>query len=151
MHHAGLAVEAGQATHDAQVVRKVAVAVQFLEMGEDVAHIVQRVGPVRVAGNLGDLPGCEVAVDVLGELLALVGQLFDLGRDVNRRLGLHIAQLFDLAFELGDRLFEIEEVLFGQSVTPGSPGLPGGHHTLAARRPAAGVDGKVAGSGKNAQ
>ena len=36
-------------------------------------------------------------------------QPVDLFGDVDRRLVLHVAQLFDLGFELGDRLLEIEE------------------------------------------
>jgi hypothetical protein len=56
-HHAGLAVEARQPAHDGQVVGKVAVAVQFLEVGEDLVDVVQRVGPLRVARDLRHLPG----------------------------------------------------------------------------------------------
>jgi hypothetical protein len=37
-----------------------------------------------VAGNLGDLPGRQVAVDVLGELLALLAELVDFFRDIDR-------------------------------------------------------------------
>jgi hypothetical protein len=36
-HHAGLAVEAGQTADDGLVIGKRAVAVQFLEVGEDLA------------------------------------------------------------------------------------------------------------------
>ena len=34
----------------------------------------------------------------------------DLLGDVDRRLVLHVAQLFDLGLEIGDRLLEVEEV-----------------------------------------
>ena len=37
-----------------------------------------------MAGNFGDLPGRELAVDVFGELQAFLGQLIDLARDVYR-------------------------------------------------------------------
>jgi hypothetical protein len=37
-----------------------------------------------VARDLGDLPGRQVAVDVLGELLALLAELVDLFGDVDR-------------------------------------------------------------------
>jgi hypothetical protein len=87
----------------------VPVAVQLDEVGEDFVDVVQRVGPLGVARDLGDLPGREVAVDVLGELLALLAELVNLLRDVDRRLGLHIAQFFDLAFEFRNRLFKVEE------------------------------------------
>ena len=53
------------------------VAVQFHKIGEDFVDVVQRVGTLGVAGDLGDLPGREVAVNVFGELLAFLGQLVD--------------------------------------------------------------------------
>jgi hypothetical protein len=62
----------------------VPVAVQLDEVGEDFVDVVQRVGPLGVARDLGDLPGRQVAVDVLGELLALLAELVDLFRDVDR-------------------------------------------------------------------
>ena len=91
------------------------VAVQFDEMGEDLVDVVQRVRALGVPRDLGDLPGRQVAVNVFGQLLALLGQLVDFGRDVYGRLGLHIPQLFNLVFEFGNRLLEVEESLFGQS------------------------------------
>jgi hypothetical protein len=57
--------------------------------------------------DLGDLPGRQVAVDVLGELLALFAELIDFFRDVDRGFGLHIAQFFDLGFEFRDGLLEV--------------------------------------------
>ena len=42
----------------------------------------------------------------------------DLFGDVDRRLGLHVAQLVDLGLELGDRLLEIEEVSSLLMVSP---------------------------------
>jgi hypothetical protein len=51
---------------------KCAVAVQLLEVGEDLGDVVQRVGPLRVARDLRHLPGRQAGVDVLGELLALL-------------------------------------------------------------------------------
>jgi len=56
-HHAGLAVEAREAADDGEVVREGAVAVQLLEVGEDVVDVVERVGPLRVARDLRHLPG----------------------------------------------------------------------------------------------
>jgi hypothetical protein len=56
-HHAGLAVEARQATDDGLVIRKVAVAVHFDKVGKALAHIVERIGTLGMAGDLGDLPG----------------------------------------------------------------------------------------------
>ena len=54
------------------------IAVEFDEIGEYFVDIVQRVGTLGMAGNLGDLPRREVRIDVLGELLALLAELIDL-------------------------------------------------------------------------
>jgi hypothetical protein len=117
-HHAGVAVESREAADDRQVVGEVPVAMQLDEIREDLVDVIQRVGTLRMAGDLGDLPGRQVAVDVLGQLLALLAQLVDLFRDVDRGLGLHVAQFLDLALEFGNRLLEIEKGLLGQGGSP---------------------------------
>ena len=66
--------------------------------------------PLGVAGDLCDLPGRQVGVDVLGELDTLLAEPVDLLGDVHRRIVLHEAQFLDLLLEFGDRLLEIEEV-----------------------------------------
>ena len=116
--HAGHAIEARQPAHDGLVVGKVPVPVHLDEVGEAVAHIVQRVGALGMARDLGDLPGREVAVDVLGQLQALFAELLDLFRDVDCAFGLHVAQFLDFGFELGDGLLKIQKVLFRQLVSP---------------------------------
>ena len=80
----------------------------FLELGEDLVHVVQRVRALRMARDLRHLPRAEVGVDVLGQLLALAGQTLDLVGDVDRRFVLHVAQFIDLRFQFGDRLLELE-------------------------------------------
>ena len=114
-HHAGIAVETRQATDDAQVIRKMPVAVHFDKVGEDVADVVQRVRALGVAGDLGDLPGRQIAVNVFGQLLALFGQLLNFFRNIDRRLDLHVTQFFNLGFKFGNRLLEVEESFLGQS------------------------------------
>ena len=121
-HHAGLAIEARKAAHDRQVIGKRAVAVQFLEVGEDLADVVERVGPLRVARDLRDLPRAEARVDVLGKLQALLAEPVDLLGDVDGRLVLHIAQFFDFGFEISNRLLEIKECFFSQLFSPVGPG-----------------------------
>ncbi len=59
--------------------------------------------------NLGDLPRAQLGEDALGQRLALAAQARDLFVDVDLGIVADEAQLFDLGFELGDRLFEIEE------------------------------------------
>ena len=106
-HHAGVAIKARQATHNAQVIGKVAVAMQLHKVREDFVDVVQRVGALGVAGNLGDLPGREVAVDVFDELLAFFAELVNFGGDIDCRLVLHVAQFFDFSFKLRHRCFEV--------------------------------------------
>ena len=117
-HHAGLSVEARQAADDALVVREGAVAMQLVEIGEQLVDIVQRVRALGVARDLRDLPRAEAGVDVLGELQALLAQPFDLVGDVDGRLVLHVAQFVDLALELGDWLLELQEMSFAHGRSP---------------------------------
>ena len=80
---------------------------QLHKMGEYLVDVVQRVGALRVAGNFGDLPGRERAVNVFNQLLALFAELVDFSGNVHRRLVLHVAQFFDFFFELGHRRLEV--------------------------------------------
>ena len=91
------------------------VAVHFDKVGEDFADVVQRVRALGVAGDLGDLPRRQIAVNVFGQLLALFGQLLDFFRNIDRRLDLHVTQFFNLGFKFGNRLLEVEEGFLGQS------------------------------------
>jgi len=45
-------------------------------------------------------------------------QAIDLLGDVHRGLALHVAELFDLRFELGDRLFKFKEVSLAHGEGP---------------------------------
>ena len=110
-HHARLAVEAREAADDRRVVGVAAVAVQLAEVAEQAVDVVERVRPLRMARDLRDLPRRELAVDLLGELLALLLQPADLVGDVDRRVLVDVAQLVDLRLQLGDRLLEIEKGL----------------------------------------
>ncbi len=117
-HHAGMAVEAREAADDGEVVGEVPVTVHLDEVGEDLAHVVEGVGPLGVAGDLRDLPGRQLAVDVLGELLALAAELVDFLGNVHRAFGLHVAQFLDLRLQLGDGLLEVQKSLFRQLFSP---------------------------------
>ncbi len=108
-HHARLAIEARQAADDRQVVGKGAVAVQFVEIGKDLAHVVQRIGALGVAGDLRNLPRGQVGIDVFGQLLALAGQPRNLFGNIDSRIVLHEAQFFDLCLEFGNGLLKIQE------------------------------------------
>ena len=63
-----------------------------------------------MARELRDLPGREIREDALRELLALGLQPRDLFLDVDRGARRNVFQFFDLGFEFGDRLLEIEEI-----------------------------------------
>ena len=89
--------------------REHAVAVQLLELAADDVRVVERVRPLRMARELRDLPGRQVREDAGGELPALGLQPRDLVLDVHFGVGADVLQLLDLRFELGDRLFEIQE------------------------------------------
>jgi hypothetical protein len=60
-----------------------------------------------VARELRYLPGREIGEDADRELAALGLQAADLIVDVDLGVRAHVPQLFDLGFELGDRLFEV--------------------------------------------
>src|SRR3546814_9958767 len=66
-----------------------------------------------MARHLGLLPGGQLAVGLAQQPLDLALQLLDLVGDVDLAVIGEVPQLFDLAFELGDRLFEVEEVVHG--------------------------------------
>ena len=121
-HHARLAVEAGEPADDRGVVRVGAVAVQLAEVAEHAGDVVERVGPLRMPRHLGDLPRGELAVDLLRELLALLGEPRDLVGDVDRGVLVHEAQLVDLLLQLGDRLFEFEKGLLHGAAALGGAG-----------------------------
>ena len=108
--HQRAAVDPGQSTDDGLVVAEGAVAGQFVELVAELAHVVQGVGPGRVPGQLGDLPGAEVAEDLGGALAQLVLQRAHFGVHVDRRAGAGAAQFLDLGLQVGDGLLEIEVV-----------------------------------------
>jgi hypothetical protein len=62
-----------------------------------------------MTGELCDLPRREALEDADRELAALRLQPRDLIADVHFGVGADVPQLFDLRFELGDRLLKIEK------------------------------------------
>ena len=53
------------------------VPVQLDKVREDFLDVIERVRPLGMPGNLGDLPWRQIAVDVLGELQTLFAKLVD--------------------------------------------------------------------------
>ena len=107
-HHHRLPLEEGEAAHDGEVVAEDAVTVKLDEVVEEQLVKVQRVGPLRVAGDLRPLPGAQAPVDAL---LEAAQPLLQLGGLVSGgRLVLGCAQLRDARFQFKDRLLELKLV-----------------------------------------
>ena len=102
-------VEPRHAADDGVIVGVHAVTVQFVELVTERRGVVERVGSLRMARQLRDLPRREVREDARGERAALGPQPRDLLADVHFLVRGDEAQLVDLCLELGDRLFEIQE------------------------------------------
>src|SRR5207302_1367433 len=86
-----------------------AIAVQLVELAADRVQVVERVRPLRMARELRDLPRREAREDAGGELAALRLQPADLLLNVDLGVRGDVLELLDLRFELGNRLFEIQE------------------------------------------
>ena len=117
-YHAGATVETRQSANDGKIIGHMTIPMKFHKIGEDAVEIVQRIRPVGVAGNLRDLPGREIAVDVLGQLLAFFAKLFNFGRNIHCRFTLHIPQLLDLVFKFGNGLLKIQKSPFVHTLLP---------------------------------
>lgn len=110
-HHHRLVVQAGDATNDRGVVGEVAVAMQLVELGEDVVDVVQGVRTTRVTRQARDLPAGQVAENALGQRAALVLQTGDFIADVQRVVIADQAQLFDLGLQVSNRLLDRKSVV----------------------------------------
>ena len=110
-HDDRLIVEPCQPAHHRMIIGKAAVPGKRGEFGEEPFDIVFRMGPVRVAGDLTFLPWGQGLIKILQQRVGLLVQRFGLFGDVHRRIGAgKRAQLFGLAFDLGERLFKIQIV-----------------------------------------
>ena len=90
-HHARGAIETRHSTDDRQIVCVHTIAVQLMEIGEELAHVIERIRALRVARHQRRLPGRELAVDFLGQILAFLLQTSDFIGDVDSRVRLDIA------------------------------------------------------------
>ncbi|EAU65776.1 hypothetical protein STIAU_6738 [Stigmatella aurantiaca DW4/3-1] len=108
--HHGLAVQPREASDDGRVLAKAAVPTQLEEVGEEVLHVVQEVGPRAVAGQLHHLPAGQITEDLCLELLGLLLQARNLRGEIHRAaLGEHL-ELLDFLFQLNQGAFEVERV-----------------------------------------
>ena len=135
-----------EARHHRRVIRIGAVAGQRRPIGDQGADIVQRLRPFRMAGNQRLLPGRELGIGLAQQGFGLVAKPTDLlGHIDAARIG-GPAEFFDLAFELGDRLFEFKEVAHGAVLLAWNAG---GRKRWRPRPPSAGGGGR--GGGGEAQ
>jgi len=79
----------------------------FHEVGENFTDVIKSVRALWVTGNFGDLPRCEVRLDVFGELLALFAELVYFFRNIDSRFALHVAKFFNFAFKFSHRLLKV--------------------------------------------
>ena len=108
-HHRAILEPRGTAD-DGEIVAIHAIAMQLLEVFEDETGVVERVGTLRVARQLCDLPGRQVRENGLRELFALLLEAGDFFLDVDRGARGNMFQFLDFGFQLGDGLLEIEKV-----------------------------------------
>jgi len=108
--HDAPAPEAAEPADDGAVLAEVAVAGQRCEVLDQAGHVVLHVRPVRMARHLGLLPGRQLGVGLAQQPLGLALQARDFLRDVDVIVVREVAQLLDLALELGDRLFKIQKI-----------------------------------------
>ena len=100
--------EPAESADDRLVLAEFAVASERGEFGDQPFYVVDAMRPLRVTRDLGFLPGRQVGVEVLERLGGLGLEPRNLIADRNRAASLHGAQLLDLGFEFGNRLFEVE-------------------------------------------
>ena len=109
---ARLSAESSHPADDRMVIRKRAITVQFFKVREDMIDVIKRVGALRMPCDLSNLPRRQLSVDILGQGLALGLQPANFFGDVDSGIVLHKTQLFDLAFQFGDRLFKVQKGRF---------------------------------------
>ncbi len=109
-HHDRLAVKTGEAADDGVVVAEVAVTVQFHELGEDQAQVIEGERTIDMAGNLGRLPAGKICKHVFAHLLCLLLKFGDLRGEIDPLSG-KCQQFLDLLVQFRQRLLKIKIAL----------------------------------------
>src|SRR5690606_34641297 len=78
----------------------------FDEIGENALYVIQRRGPLVMAGQLQDLRGAEVPVQLLFHLPVPFFQPRDLFREINLLFLAEFLELFDFPAEIGKGPFK---------------------------------------------
>ena len=90
------------------IVPEETVAMQFDEIAESFTEVIQGERPGIVAGNLNTLPGGKVLVNFATGTFNFGLHRFHLAFEINRLEFGMFPKLFELFFQLEDRLFKIE-------------------------------------------
>jgi hypothetical protein len=107
--HHRLAAKAGEPALDRSVVAERAVAGERRVLGEERSDIVGKMRTLGMARDLGLLPRGQLGVSLAQELLGARLEPRDLVPEVEIAAVGEVTQLFDLAFQLADRLLELEQ------------------------------------------
>jgi hypothetical protein len=106
------AAKAGEAALDCPVVAESPVAGERCVLGEERSDIVGKMRPLGMACDLGLLPWGELGIGLAQELLGARLEARDLVLEVEVAAVGEVTQLLDLAFQLADRLLELEQFFF---------------------------------------
>ena len=111
--HNGTAAKPAHTANDGGVVGERAITREGREVRDQSIDIARGLRTVGMAGDLGFLPGRQLAIDGPQLTVRGGGQPGDLIGDVQAVGFRHPSEFLDLALQLSDRLFEIEEVAHG--------------------------------------
>src|SRR6185312_1163720 len=109
-HDDAAAAEAAEPADDGAVLAEGAVAGERREIADELLDVVRAVRAVRVARKLNLLPRRELGIGLAQQAVDLGLEPRHLVGDVEIAAVGEVSELVDLAFELGQRLLEIEEV-----------------------------------------
>ena len=108
-----------ETAHDRLVISELAVAAKFDELVDQTTDVVDEVRSLRVAGDLGLLPGVEMGIGFQPHSLYACAQRHDLRVEGSGSGRLEkLRKLIDLGFELRDRALEFQ-IVRGHGVVSG--------------------------------
>jgi hypothetical protein len=110
-HHDRVAAKARQPALDRAVVAEGPITRERRVVVEQAGDVVREMRPLRLARDLGLLPGRELGIGLPQQPFGAGLEPADLLRQVElAAAGVQVAQLLDLAFQLADGFLEIEQL-----------------------------------------